>query len=142
MRTMCRMVMYACLLSFTFQYIAVSCHQCPNSSIQLVGGRIEVCAGGCWGPVCIGDSGWSLLDAAVACRQLNMSSQGKVHLFTALTTTALFHHLLCWLPNAQRVSRPCSAVHCLHDIHDTSTSTCTLLLEWNDLVMLSNKTKY
>ena len=68
--------------------IAVSCHQCTNGSIQLVGGnssyegRIEVCEGGCWGPVCIGDSGWSSLDAAVACRQLNMSSQGKGRMVT------------------------------------------------------------
>ena len=117
------MHVYCLLLSI----IAVSCHQCPNGSIQLVGrnssyeGRIEVCEGGCWGSVCIGDGGWSSQDAAVACRQLNMSSQGKVHLFTALTTTTLFHHLPCWLPTAQGVSLLCSAVHRLHDIHDTST---------------------
>ena len=41
-------------------------------------GRVEVCEGGCWGAVCIGDDGWSSREAAVVCRQLNFDPQGKV----------------------------------------------------------------
>ena len=127
----------------------MSCHQCPNGSIQLVGGnsryegRIEVCEGGCWGPVCIGDGGWSSLDAAVACRQLNMHSQGigrvvrlsaQVHycphhsqgLFP--DTTTLFHYLPCWLLTAQGVSLLCSAVYSLCAMKRTTT-----MLEWSVL---------
>eukprot|EP00731_Ephydatia_muelleri_P038678 Em0857g1a len=69
-------------------YVAVrcqaSCYQCQDGTIRLVNGnssyegRVEVCEGGCWGPVCIGDSGWSSLDAAVVCNQLTMGSQGAV----------------------------------------------------------------
>eukprot|EP00731_Ephydatia_muelleri_P038472 Em0775g1a len=61
-----------------------SCYQCQDGTIRLVNGnssyegRVEVCEGGCWGPVCIGDSGWSSLDAAVVCNQLTMGSQGAV----------------------------------------------------------------
>ena len=69
--------------SLSLSMIAVSCHQCQDGSIRLVGGnssyegRIEVCERGCWGPVCIGDGGWSSIEAAVACKQLQMDSQGK-----------------------------------------------------------------
>ena len=75
-------VKFMCPL-FSWSTITASCNQCQNGIIQLVGGnssyegRVEVCEGGCWGPVCIGDSGWSSLDAAVVCKQLQMGFHGK-----------------------------------------------------------------
>ena len=70
-------------MMFTFPNIAVSCHQCQDGTTRLEGGnsryegRVEVCERGCWGPVCIGDSGWSSLDADVVCNQLQMKYLGK-----------------------------------------------------------------
>ena len=48
---------------------------CSDGDIRLVGGRdefegrVEICIGGFWGPVC-GSSGWDVNDALVVCRQL------------------------------------------------------------------------
>ena len=60
-----------------------TCNECLNGSIQLTGGstpydgRLEVCTAGCWTSVCISEYSWSTQDAAVACKQLQLSSNGK-----------------------------------------------------------------
>ena len=84
--------------------------------------------------MCIGDSGWSSLDAAVVCNQLKMGSQGKnccdllhechiVHPSQELFpgTTTLWHHLPCWLLTAQGTSLLCSTVHSLCAMLRTTT---------------------
>ena len=54
---------------------------CFSGDIRLVDGsdnlegRIEICVDGFWSSVC--DQSWSSYDAAVACRQLGLSSIGK-----------------------------------------------------------------
>lgn len=62
----------------------VSCNQCHHGTVRLVGGnssydgRVEVCESGCWGPVCIGDGGWTTREAAVVCKQLQFEPEGAV----------------------------------------------------------------
>ena len=51
-------------------------------------GRVEVCEGGCWGPVCVRDDGWSTLDA-----QLYFDPQGDYSLLdNVYTNKLLFSH--------------------------------------------------
>lgn len=53
---------------------------CTTGAIRLAGGsnsnegRVEVCSNNAWGTVC--DDFWSVVDAAVACRQLGFSPNG------------------------------------------------------------------
>ena len=57
---------------------------CTNGEIQLVDsyingegkeGRLEICLNNTWGALC--SSSWDDMDAAVACRQLGYSAEGK-----------------------------------------------------------------
>lgn len=54
---------------------------CNNTAIRLVGGRndmegrVEVCFQRQWGTVC--NNSWNTKDAAVACRQLGLTSESK-----------------------------------------------------------------
>ena len=54
---------------------------CTNNTFKLVGsesvteGSVQVCQNGVWGPVC--DDQWDVNDAAVVCRALGYSFNGK-----------------------------------------------------------------
>jgi len=69
--------------------------ECNNTDIRLVEGaesvnrtfgRVEICYGGTWGTVC--DDFWDAADAAVVCKQLGLTSEGKL-LFERLTNTEI-----------------------------------------------------
>ena len=56
---------------------------CKNGDIRLAGGssvnegRVELCLDGRWGTV--SSDGWSISDAAIACRQLGYNTQGTIY---------------------------------------------------------------
>ncbi len=64
-----------------FPPIIIVPEQCNNSDMRLVGGhselegRVEVCVDQEWATVCNDD--WDFADAAVVCRQLGFSTEGK-----------------------------------------------------------------
>lgn len=56
--------------------------ECDENDLRLMNGsdstegRLEVCIGGRWGTIC--DGNWGPPEAAVACKQLNLNSQGLI----------------------------------------------------------------
>ena len=64
-----------------FLVCQVSCQECEENDVRLVGGRselegqVQICKGN-WKEIC--SNGWDLKDAVVTCRQLGFSAaQGK-----------------------------------------------------------------
>ena len=57
--------------------------ECKNGEVRLVGGEydnegtVELCYNDLWGQ--ISDSGWSVEDAKVVCRQLGYTNGGNTH---------------------------------------------------------------
>lgn len=74
------------MLQFSFMHKG----ECTDGDIRLVDGetdydgRVEVCKEGAWGAIC--STLWDANDAVVACRQLNISSEGTYMLHDEFNT--------------------------------------------------------